>query len=122
MEGARHYFREHRSATSAAGSPEILSFEPRETARVYHVTRVTVENETSIGTGDIRLAITGHGYVHPLRQFSAPAPDVVYVDDQETILQDGDALEARFSGTSNNDVLRMYLEGWWEATRPGEPG
>ncbi len=118
----RNYFRDRRTKVSAAGSPEILSFEPREPDRVYHITRVAVENETSIGTGDMRIAITGHGWVHPLRQFSAPAPDVVYVEDREFILLEGEALEARFSGTTASDILQMYFEGWWEPTTPGEPG
>jgi len=73
----RNYFRARRTLVSTALAPEILSFAPREPDRVYHLTRVVLENETSIGTGDIRLAITGHGYVHPLRQFQAPAPDVL---------------------------------------------
>lgn len=115
-------FRERRTLVSVALAPEVLSFEPRRPDRVYHVTRVALENETSIGTGDIRLAVTGHGYVHPLRQFQAPAPDVLYVEDREILLLEGDALEARFSGTTSGDVLQMYLEGWWEPTTPGVPG
>lgn len=116
------WFRQRRTKVSAAAAPEVLSFEPKEPDRVYHITRVAVENETSAGTGDIRLAITGHGYVHPLRQFNAPAPDVLYVEDQPLLLLEGEALEARFSGTTAADVLQMYFEGWWEPTVPGMPG
>ena len=118
----RNYFRARRTLVSTALAPEILSFAPREPDRVYHLTRVVLENETSIGTGDIRLAITGHGYVPPLRQFQAPAPDVLYVEDREFVVLEGDAMEGRFSGTTSGDILQMYYEGWWEHTVAGQPG
>jgi len=50
------------------------------------------------------------------------APDVLYVEDREFIVLEGDAMEGRFSGTTSGDVLQMYYEGWWEHTVAGQPG
>jgi len=114
--GDRHIKR-HISVTSTAGTPEILTFDPETfLTRIYHITRVVLENETSIATGDIRIATNLRGRLQFYRQFQAPAPDVLYVEDQEIILRPNEVLEARFTGTLAGDSLNMYLQGWWEPT------
>jgi len=119
--GDRHIKR-HVSQTSAAAAPEILTFDPETfLERVYHITRVVLENETSIGTGDIRIATNLRGRRQFYRQFQAPAPNVLYVEDREIILRPNEVLEARFAGTTAGDHLNMYLQGWWEPTNIGKP-
>lgn len=114
--GVRHIKR-HVSQSSAAGTPEILEFDPETfLTRIYHITRVAVENETSIGTGDIRIATSLRDDLRFYRQFQAPAPNVLYVDDEEIILRPNEVLQARFTGTLEGDELHMYLQGWWEPT------
>lgn len=110
----RTYFKRHVSSTSAAAAPEILTFDPEALERIYHIARVAVENETSIGAGDIRIVTNLRDAIHPCRQFAAPAPNVLYVDDEEILLRPGEVLQARFTGTVAGDSLHMYLEGWWE--------
>ena len=114
--GDRH-IKKHVSVTSAAGTPEILTFDPETfLTRIYHITRVAVENETSIGTGDIRIATSLRDVLQFYRQFQAPAPNVLFVDTDEIILRPNEVLQARFTGTTAGDELHMYVQGWWEPT------
>ena len=111
------WIKRHISQTSAAAAPEILTFDPETfDERIYHITRVAVENETSIGTGDIRIATSLRGVLQFYRGFQAPAPDVLFVEDREIILRPNEVLQARFTGTTAGDELHMYLQGWWEPT------
>lgn len=120
--GARHIKR-HVSVTSAAAAPEILTFDPETfETRIYHITRVVLENETSIATGDIRIATNLRGRRQFYRQFQAPAPNILYVEPEEIILRPNEVLEARFAGTLAGDELHMYLQGWWEPTDLIEEG
>ena len=116
------WIKRHISQTSAAGTPEILAFDPETfETRIYHITRVVLENETSIATGDTRIATNLRGRLQFYRQFQAPAPDVLYVEDREIILRPNETLEARFTGTLAGDSLNMYLQGWWEPTNLASP-
>lgn len=111
------YLKRHISAISAAAAPEILTFDPETfQTRIYHITRVVLENETSIATGDYRIVTNLRGRIKPYRQFQAPAPNVLFVETEEILLLPNEVLEARFTGTTAGDLLNMYIQGWWEPT------
>lgn len=114
MEGARHYFRDRRSLVAVGGTYDDVEYAPPPEVGPCHVTRLGVEDETTAPDTDIRVYVKGHGYEHWLLEQDSPAAATLYWDEDGTFLMAGESLVARFTGADPNDVLRLYVEGWWE--------
>lgn len=119
MEGARHYFRDRRSLVAVGGTYDEVTYTPPPEVGPCHVTRLAVEDETNAPSTDIRVYVKSHGYEHWLLEENTPAAGVLYWDDEGTFLMTEEELVARFTGATAADVLRLYVEGWWED--PEEP-
>lgn len=98
------------------GDNDEVKFGPIEHDRLYVITRFAVEDETSAPSGDIRCYVEGHGYEHWLNEENSPAAGVLYWDTDGTFLVMGEFLVARFTGATANDVLELYVEGYWHPT------
>ena len=121
--GPRHYFRDRRTKLAGTGSYTDVVFGPVQPGRRYHIGRFAVEAETTAPTGDIRVFADGHGYPHYLLEQDLPAVDTLYWENEPTFLTEGESLTARFTGAAANDVLQLYVEGWWvELDNPGHLG
>lgn len=112
--GARHPFRFRRRKVAVAGTYNEVEYGPVLEDRYYHIARFAAEDETSEADGGLRFYIKGHGYEHWLNEEEEPAAGVLYWDTDETFLVTGESLVARFIGADADDVLELYLEGWWE--------
>ncbi len=110
----RNYFRDRRFLVAVGGTYDDVEYAPPPEVGICHVTRLGVEDETNAPSTDIRVYVKGHGYEHWLMEENSPAAGVLYWDAEETFLMTGEALVARFTGATASDVLRLYVEGWWE--------
>lgn len=114
MDGVRKYFRDRRSLVAVDATYNEVVYGPILENRRYHITRFAVEAETSAPDTDIRVYVKGHGYEHWLSEQDSPAAATLYWDVDETFLVMGESLVARFTGADADDILQMYVEGWWE--------
>lgn len=112
--GERHYFRRRRTATAAGGTYDEVEFGPIVKDRLYHITRFAAEDETSDPTGDLRFYVKGHGYEHWENEEDSPGSATLYWDVDGIVIWMGESLVARFTGCTASDVLRLFVEGWWE--------
>jgi len=112
--GDGHPFRTRRTKKAVGGTYDEVEFGPILEDRLYHITRYAVEDETSEPTGDIRCYVKGHGHNHWLVEEDSPTATTLYWDPFPTSLVMGESLVARITGATANDVLNLYVEGWWQ--------
>ena len=110
----RHYFRARRTLPAGGGTYDEVEFGPVLEDRLYTICRHAVEDETNAPAGDIRTYVKGHGYPHWENEQDSPGQATLYWDKDPIFLVMGESLVARFTGATENDVLRLYVWGWWE--------
>ena len=113
MKGARKYFRDRRSLVAVGGVYDEVEYRPLVDGAIYHIMRFAVEDEDNTLTGDLRVYVKGHGYEHWLMSQETAAAGQLYWERWPTFLFRGESLVARFTGATANDVLNLYLEGWY---------
>lgn len=114
----KNWFR-WRGVKVAAATTEEIAFPRVEPGRHYHITRFSVENETSAST-DVRVLVRGHGWDHPEVEKDSPAAATVYYENEPTHLSEGEELLAKWTGATVSDRLVFYVEGWWVKTGEDE--
>ncbi len=107
------FFRARRRKVSTGDATDDVAYGPIDPERIYHISRLAVEDEDSAPTGDIRVLVTGHGYDHPIVEQDSPAAATLYWENEPFHLMEGESLVARFTGAASGDALLMYLEGFW---------
>lgn len=118
--GHRHYFRTRRSVVGSGNATDDVEFDPGQTGREYHIDGLAVEDETTAVATEVRVIVTGAGYDHPELEQPTPAAGTLYWLEGRTIhLTEGQKLVARFTGATADDILRMFISGWWEEVRKG---
>lgn len=109
-----NFFRQRVTKAAGSGAYTDVAFGPAQPGRRYTITRLAVEDETSAPSTDIRVFVDGHGYPHYILEQNSPAAATLYWENEPTLLFEGESLVARFTGATLNDVLQLYVEGWWE--------
>jgi len=117
----RHYFRQRVTKLAGSGAYTDVVFGPVLHDRFYQITRFAVEDETTAPSTDIRVFVDGHGFNHYLLEQDSPAAATLYWESDPTFLTQGESLVARFTGPTLNDVLQLYVEGWWVEPVEGNP-
>ena len=112
----RSWFRQRVSKASGGGTYDDVTFGPVDPGQRYAIERLAVEDETTAPTGDIRVYVDGHGYLHwELEQDSPAAATLYWLKGERPLrLHEGESLVARFTGATSGDKLHMYLEGYLE--------
>lgn len=110
----RHYFRDRRTVAATLGTTDNVTWGPVLTGRIYHITELAVEDETSAPSTDVRVVVTGHGFDFPLVEQDLPAAATLYWSETEHVLSEAESLVARFRGATAADRLQLYVSGWWE--------
>lgn len=111
--GGPHPFRERVTALAGSGAFTDVEFGPLLEKRLYVIRRHAVEDETNAPSTDIRTFVKGHGYNHYELEQNSPGAATLYWENEPIILTQGESLVARFTGATANDVLQLYVEGWW---------
>lgn len=99
------------SAKASAGSNDV-QMDEIQSGRLYCIQRVAVENETS-ATTDLRLMKAGTGGELLLEEEDTLAAATLYFTTDPFYLTEGQYLLARFSGCTADDILKVYITGWW---------
>jgi len=106
-----HPLRERVPVTSDGGTNIDVRTDAVEPGWKWLVTSYAVEDETTVLTS-IRPFVESGGYAYLLEEQLAPLAGVLYDGDSKHMLGDGDRFGARFNGSTNNDLLRLYVYGW----------
>ena len=108
----KHPFDRVLSARASTGSND-LQMDEIKSGRLYCIQRVSVENETSAAT-DVRLMKGGPGGEFLLEEKDTLSAATLYWTSEAFYLTEGQYLLARFSGCTADDVLKVYITGWWK--------
>lgn len=90
-----------------------VTFGPIREDRLFLITRIAVEDETSAPTDKIRVGILGHDGPHWVMEEASPVAATLYFDTWPTHLVQGESLIARFTNATSGDRLVMYVEGYF---------
>lgn len=111
----KHPFHLTLSGKATAGSNDV-AMEQVEDGRLYAVQRTSFENETTAFT-DARVLVGGVGGEHVVAEQNSPEAATVYSLDDDIFVTEGQYVLVRFTGCTLNDVLKVYLSGWWQQAR-----
>lgn len=111
MANKKHPFHRVRTVTASAGTNLIKDVRVRP-ARLYCYQRVAVENETSPYTR-LRIEVRGRGPDFLSSEQQQPRDDVLYWDDVPIYATEGMTLTVELTGCTADDLLKMYVTGWW---------
>lgn len=95
-----------------------VTFGPILEDRLFLVTRIAVEDETSAPTDKIRVGVLGHDGPHWVMEEATPVAATLYFDTWPTHLVQGESLIARFINATADDRLVLYVEGYYLPEQP----
>lgn len=98
-------------ATSDASSPFDVLTERVEPGWHWLVTHFGVEDETTAFTS-VRVFVESGEFPYPLAEQISPVAANLYHGETRQILGEHDRIGARFVGSTNGDLLRVYVHGW----------
>lgn len=105
------------SKVAGAGSNDLES-DQVETGRFYCIQSIAVENETTDYT-KLRLLSAGTGGELPFAEQKDPLAATLYWFEDDVYLIEGMYIVARLTGCTANDVLKVYLRGYWTSVKDG---
>ena len=103
---------------SGAATNEDLDLGPVPVGQQWCINHVAAEDETTAAT-EIRFGIARAGTFFPLEDQESPAAGVLYTVPDPIYLAAGEYLRVRFVGSTNNDVLKAYANGYAIPAPPG---
>lgn len=118
MGNKKHPFHRIITKTASAGT-NLLEDDRVRSGRLYCFQRIAVENETTAYTR-LRLEIRSASPDFLFSEQSAPQAGKLYWDDVPVYVTEELRLVAELTGCTLNDVLKMYLIGWWVISEGGE--
>lgn len=113
-----HPLRERVPVTSDGSTDVDVRTDPVEAGWHWLVTHYAVEDETTAFTS-VRAFVESGAYPYLLEEELVPPAAVLFHGAARQLLGEGDRFGARFNGTTNNDLLRLYVHGWM--IPPGVP-
>jgi len=113
-----HPLRERVGVTSDGSTNVEVRTSAVEPGWRWIVTHYSVEDETT-ALSSIRPYVESGGYAYLLEEQVSPLAGVLYDGDKLNVLGEGDRFAARFNGSANNDLLRLFVYGW--RLPPGVP-
>lgn len=111
-------WRAKRVVVAPSTAETDVTFGPILEDRLYLVTRIAVEDETSAPTDKIRVGVQGHDGLQWVMEEATPAAATLYFDTWPTHLVQGEALVARFINATAGDRLVLYVEGYYLPEQP----
>lgn len=110
------YKRELKKTSDATTPLDIVDVKvPRGYKRT--IQHVSAEDET-LGCTELRIGYLRDTTYHWWVEQETPQAGVLYWMRDAKVLEAGDILVIRFTGTTNNDVLAAYVDGFTEKVNP----
>lgn len=102
--------RERIGVTSDGSTLLDVRTDPVEEGWLWLLSHYAVEDETT-GLTSIRVFIESGSFAYLLEEQISPLAATLYDGDKFNVLGENDRVVARFSGSTNNDLLRLYVHG-----------
>lgn len=102
---------------SSGQTHEYITFGPVPSGRIWIIENLSLEDTTSAFTS-ARILIRGKGYDHYIAEDYSMLAGRLYRHPSRIFVPEGCYLVVRFTGTTANDVLKAYLNGF-EVKQPG---
>ena len=113
MSRKRHPYTKRLKLIKAGTGTEYISDEPVKDGRVVVLRVISAENKTSALT-KIRFGKKTGGFFLPWAEQKAPAAnELVFSDDIEHWIRQGEFFQAELVGGAANDECWVYLDGYW---------
>ncbi len=96
---------------SAGATNEEISIGPVPPGRLWVITNIALEDETTAYTS-ARVLMTGYGEEHMLIEGITLSAAALYWADTSLYIPEGRTLLFRFVGTTSADVLAAYINGF----------
>ncbi len=104
-------YRRKKRGLGVTGSLVRISLTRVKAKKLRVLTHVAVENTTSAFT-KVRLGIKNVGIDYYLDELQTISANELCVSKSDILLMDGDEFFAEFTGTTDDDVLVMVVNGW----------
>lgn len=104
-------YRRTKTGTGADGEVVRLELKPVRANTLRVLTHVTCENLDTTGTKN-RMGINAGGVNHYLDEIEDPAANELIVSRSDILLGEGDYFFVDFTGTDDDDRLKMTCVGW----------
>jgi hypothetical protein len=113
--GKKHSFRDALYLKAAGDTTDVLEYPQRRLVLPryrYHITRVSFEDATTALT-EVQVNVKRGGVTFYVMEQVAPAAGRLYWTTEEIVLTEGERLSVYFSGATADDLLWVYLEGYY---------
>ncbi len=111
FQGYRFPITRQEKIASAGGTNEEITIGPVPPGRLWVITNIALEDETTAYTS-ARILMTGFGEEHILIEGVTLSAAVLYWADTSLYIPEGRSLLMRFVGTTSADVLAAYVNGF----------
>lgn len=112
-ENKRYPYTKRLKLVKAGTGEENIDDEPVKEGRILVLTSISLEDETSALT-KARIGKVTAGYYHPWEEQDTPAQNELVFSTEEHWLRTGDKFRAVVTGGAADDIIFVYLDGYWK--------